>query len=254
MPSDSEKKRAHRARRAIEKSLILTPWKGEIFEFPPAQYSTLLQILREISPSRSPEQQAAVLRRVSEMVGQLISSRTLDSNGASELRRIRRLWEATVELNAAWADFKSDKVLWSFLRSEVAIAHLAETIGRKPEQLEAIAPSVDRYISSTGDDLRSFLKYSKKILFDSVRISNYAEYKFVWELTVWWLALGSGPTLTRNTEASEFAPKTTFQRFVECAVPKPAISDETMRSVLDAVAEWLTRSQKPARKNPKERA
>jgi hypothetical protein len=62
------------------------------------------------------------------------------------------------------------------------------------------------------------------------------EYTFVTFLGLSWkVFVGSNPTLTRNTDASETPPKTSFQRFIEAVVPGQAIGAEIIRAAVENV-------------------
>jgi len=92
---------------------------------------------------------------------------------------------------------------------------------------------------------------------DAGAIRNSPEYACVRLVaSAWRENTGELPTLTRNGDAVSGKQATPFQRLLTLAVPRPAIGEETVRAVVDAMRQaarplGVKKPRKSAKENPK---
>jgi hypothetical protein len=118
----------------------------------------------------------------------------------------------------------------------------------------------DRLQKVLRDDLRWMIGEIRQMhtaLKNARAIRNSAEYACVRLVASAWLEnTGALPTATRNVGAVSGKQATPFQRFLAIAVPPPAIGEETVRTVVDAMRQMgpplgVKKPRNFAKKNPK---
>jgi hypothetical protein len=231
-------KRVARAQRALKRSYFLRKRSADSqsFDFTLEQRQALLKMLRRLSPTPSPQQETVVLAVTQAAVDDLIASRVLASDGTAEMALLATVIDSAERFSGAWANVASNEAIrhfFNFLYSNRDNIDFSVARKRVKKKIIDIIPRYDVPITMITSDLCITMSSMLNILRDSNRIVRLFEYTFVTTLGLLWISLGSEPTLTRNTEASDKAPKTLFQSFIECAAPKPAIGDEILRGALD---------------------
>jgi hypothetical protein len=253
--------RAARARRGINKGRIV----GRDFlhddhpDFDDETWSELIEILdKEGIPE---DQQGGLLGRTQFALYELMSARQHSGPDENEAIKtfIKALRDFSTALSAVTSNDHMKNAFDDALRQMIVSLFgvwktkllMSENIPRHLQRelmslLEAapVGAILNIFVTGIGD----FMTPMATTLADTARIRNAAEYKFVSDVaSAWFEITNKFPTMSRNTQktsspsdssferAQPLKPPspTRFQKYIDAAVPTPAIYHETVRGAVD---------------------
>ena len=246
---DARSARADRAFRALRKGMILDPpydLPADNPEFSAEKRTKLVEILLAASPTISATDVATFIFFTEAFVGKLMAARETCIDSSDIRTQLAELLSGTKNILDSWTVAGSNHTLrnaFNTLFDDDSEIDANIELKRKVMQYSKRISSQYKYdafdyycfhITWALNSSRAMFDVINKILVDGGRIGRTHEYSCVKCLAFGWrYHVGSDPTMTRNREASETPPKTSFQNFLETALSGRTIGDEVIRAVIE---------------------